>query len=58
MSTEEHEHIVETINNSGRKWKAKVYDHMIGKSFAELNKLAGRKKYYQGPKHETKPSFV
>ena len=58
MSSEEHEQIVNTINNSGRKWKAKVYDHMVGKSFAQLNKLAGRKKYYQGPKFENKPSFV
>jgi cathepsin C len=34
MSQEDHESIVADINNSGRLWKAKVYDHMVGKSFS------------------------
>jgi hypothetical protein len=39
-------------------WTAKVYDHMIGKSFAQINQMTGRKKFYQGPKFIKQSSFI
>lgn len=46
MEREDHESIVQRINSSGGLWEAKVYDHLVGKSFAQINKRAGRKKYF------------
>jgi len=34
IEREHHEEIVRKINASGAKWEAKVYDHLVGKSFA------------------------
>jgi C1A family cysteine protease len=58
LSREEHEEIVSKINTSGMKWEAKVYDHLVGKSFAQINKRAGRKKYFQGSTRPTASAFV
>jgi len=45
------------LNSIPKLWKAKAYDHFEGKSLLELNKMAGRRKHYQG-KTIKKSSFT
>ena len=41
-----HEEIVNKLNSIEGTWTAKVYDHLVGKTFAELNSKSGRRKHF------------
>ncbi|CAD8121597.1 unnamed protein product [Paramecium sonneborni] len=45
-----HDDLVEKLNQKEGTWKAKVYDHMKGKSFAEVAKSLGKKKGFRKDK--------
>jgi len=37
---------VNNLNSKDGLWTAKVYDHMIGKTWEKINRAAGRKRFY------------
>lgn len=39
---------MDKLNSRPGTWKAKVYDHLVGKSYAELRQTLGKKKAYKG----------
>ncbi|CAD8136865.1 unnamed protein product [Paramecium octaurelia] len=52
-----HKEAVDKLNSIPKTWKAKAYDHFEGMSMMELNKMAGRRKHFQG-KSIKKASFT
>lgn len=54
LTSDDHQQIVDRLNAIDGTWHARVYDHMVGKSFAELNRKAGTRKYFQGQTKKAK----
>lgn len=58
FTLEDHQNIVNNLNSKDGLWTAKVYDHMIGKTWEKINRAAGRKRFYQKGSKINRSSFV
>lgn len=54
----DHEKFVERINSSNSGWKATVYEEFKGKTIAELNSFAGKKKSYESSEDQSNDMFL